>query len=334
MNKILGLLLFFFPSFIQVPVRRLVGQRIGKNTKIKFGTLLLSSNITIGDHVVIGPFCLIRAEELAIGNYSSIKALSIISTRVILLAEYVHIAPLSIISSEFTKNSRIEIGSHSRIFPFCWLDTGEGIYIGKQVGVGGHTLIFTHGVWANYLEGGPVSYGAVTLHDNVWLPWRTFILPTVEIGENVIVGANSLVNKSFPKNVLIGGSPAKILKEHAYPILSAEQKQERAKEILANFSDYLEFKLNVKSQLENNELVFDSCKIVIDDHTKSNSGDLLVLINHSVLNTEMKELNQKGISVVHHQANVVVLTTNNPIYKNYIAYLRRYGIRLNIHSPL
>ena len=38
------------------------------------------------------------------------------------------------------------------------------------------------------------------------------ILPGVTIGENTIVGANSVVTKSFPANVVIAGVPAKIIK--------------------------------------------------------------------------------------------------------------------------
>lgn len=37
------------------------------------------------------------------------------------------------------------------------------------------------------------------------------ILKGVTIGNNVIVGANSLVNKNFPDNVVIAGNPAKII---------------------------------------------------------------------------------------------------------------------------
>ncbi len=94
MRKIINLILIFFPSFIQVPVRRIFGQQIGKGTRIKFGTILLSSNINIGNNVTIGPFCFIRTEKIFIDDHSSIKALCIISTRIVQLGKYVHVAPL------------------------------------------------------------------------------------------------------------------------------------------------------------------------------------------------------------------------------------------------
>ncbi|MBD5088492.1 MAG: hypothetical protein HDT30_06720 [Clostridiales bacterium] len=40
------------------------------------------------------------------------------------------------------------------------------------------------------------------------------ILGGTNIGDNSIVGANSLVNKTFPNNVMIGRVPAKVLKEN------------------------------------------------------------------------------------------------------------------------
>ena len=133
MKTFVNFILIFLPSFIQVPIRRILGQRIGKGTKIKFGSIILSSSVNIGSNVKIGPLCFIRAEKIFVDDHSSIKSLCAISTRIVQLGKYVHIAPLSIISSEFTENSKIEIGNHSRIFPFCWLDTGEGIFIGNNI---------------------------------------------------------------------------------------------------------------------------------------------------------------------------------------------------------
>lgn len=52
----------------------------------------------------------------------------------------------------------------------------------------------------------------VKIGKNVWIGENVSILPGVEIGENSIVGAGSVVTKSFPRNVIIVGNPAKILK--------------------------------------------------------------------------------------------------------------------------
>ncbi len=332
MKKIISFILIFLPFFIQLPLRRMMGQHIGKGSKIKFGSLILSTSVNIGSEVKIGPFCFIKAEQLFIDDHSSIKSFSIISTRIVKLKKYVHIAPLSIINSEFTENSKIEIGDHSRIFPYCWLDTGEGIFIGNNVGVGGHTLIFTHGIWPDYIDGGPVSFGPVTLKDNIWLPWRIFILPNVEIGENSIIGANSLVNKSFPKNVLIGGSPAKIIKENISTVISAEEKIRRVREIFKGFSEYLEFKLKVKPLMEDDQMIFDNFKIVLDDDAKVKNGDLLLLFNNELSEENLEKLYQNKISVLSHKDKTIRLTDNNKIFILLISYLRKYGIRLYVNK--
>jgi acetyltransferase-like isoleucine patch superfamily enzyme len=44
---------------------------------------------------------------------------------------------------------------------------------------------------------------------------NSVILKGVEIGANTIIGANSLVIKSIPANVVAGGNPCKVLKAKA-----------------------------------------------------------------------------------------------------------------------
>jgi acetyltransferase-like isoleucine patch superfamily enzyme len=331
MNSLFGYLFFFFPSFIQVPLRRLMGQKIGKGSKICIGSIVQAKSLSMGEYSTIGPFAFVKAEKIEMGNHTSIKSLSAISTRIIKLGNYVHIAPLIIISSEFTEFSIIEICDHSRLFPFCWIDTGNGVFIGENVGVGGHTLIFTHGVWPNYLNGGPVSYGPVKIKNNVWLPWRVFILPNVTIEENTIVGANSLVNKSFPKNTLIGGNPAKILKENVHIELDESERTKRFETILIDFSNYINFKFKIKSSIVNGQLHFSDFKIVLDTMNNLQKGDMLFILNASFSSDEIQYLIKKGISVVNNRSQTVVLSGNNKILKNFISFVRGYGIRLYIN---
>jgi len=56
------------------------------------------------------------------------------------------------------------------------------------------------------------SNGPVKIEDNVWIGENVAIMPNVTIGEGCIIGANSVVTKSFPKNSVVAGIPAKLLR--------------------------------------------------------------------------------------------------------------------------
>lgn len=53
----------------------------------------------------------------------------------------------------------------------------------------------------------------VVIEDNVWLGESVSVLPGVTIGRGTIVGANSVVTKSLPSNVIAVGAPAKPIKK-------------------------------------------------------------------------------------------------------------------------
>ena len=52
----------------------------------------------------------------------------------------------------------------------------------------------------------------VKIGRNCWIGVNVSILAGVELGDHVIVGANSVVTKSFKGNVVIAGCPAKIIR--------------------------------------------------------------------------------------------------------------------------
>ncbi len=80
-----------------------------------------------------------------------------------------------------------------------------------------------HSIGSHTLDVPPIIIG-----DNCLFSSGCVILPGVELGDNTIVAANAVVNKSFPEgNCVIGGVPAKILK-----------KLDPDKIIRANYKDF------------------------------------------------------------------------------------------------
>ena len=84
------------------------------------------------------------------------------------------------------------------------------INIGNNVRCGANTII-TDGDWHNddIRTGIPKP---VILCDNVWLGLNVVVLKGVTIGKNSMIGANSVVTKNIPENVIAGGNPCKVLK--------------------------------------------------------------------------------------------------------------------------
>lgn len=55
---------------------------------------------------------------------------------------------------------------------------------------------------------GGAKIAPVVLGDNVWVGSHAHVMPGVTIGDNTVVGVNSVVTKSLPENVFAAGSPA------------------------------------------------------------------------------------------------------------------------------
>lgn len=53
----------------------------------------------------------------------------------------------------------------------------------------------------------------ITFGDNVWIGGSAIINPGVNVGHNVVIASGAVVTKDVPDNVVVGGNPAKIIKE-------------------------------------------------------------------------------------------------------------------------
>ena len=54
-------------------------------------------------------------------------------------------------------------------------------------------------------------YDPISIGEDCWLGANSVILPGVSLGKGVVVGANTVVTKSFSDYVILGGVPAKVI---------------------------------------------------------------------------------------------------------------------------
>ena len=117
----------------------------------------------------------------------------------------------------FGPNSKVKIGNNVGIFERTIINPSESVEIGDNTGIGAEVMIWTHGAWLDILEGFPSDFGPVKIGSNVWLPARGVVLPNVTIGNDVVIGINSTINRSLPDGCLAAGTPCKVIKENVYP---------------------------------------------------------------------------------------------------------------------
>ena len=58
-----------------------------------------------------------------------------------------------------------------------------------------------------------LHFGKVTIKENAWVGIGAIICPGVTIGKNAVVAAGAVVTKDVPDNVVVGGNPARFIKE-------------------------------------------------------------------------------------------------------------------------
>lgn len=179
--------------------------RIPKGLFLGAGVRTLNlRNIRFGRMVQVHERCMLSgrgAGPLQIGDYVTIGAMSRIA-----------------ITYGFNDPGKgISIGNHVGIGEFAHLGGAGGLEIGDECIIGPYFschpenhIIDQPGVPIR-LQG--VSREGIRIGKNCWIGAKVTVLDGVEIGDNCVLAAGAVVTKSFPSNCIIGGVPARVIKQ-------------------------------------------------------------------------------------------------------------------------
>lgn len=179
----------------------IVSRKIKCGVNNKFGEYSrISADVTLGDNINIGSYCTIR--KIKIESNSTIES----NVRIV-----------------GTGKGMITIGKESYIGLNNVLDTSNNIEIGSFVHIAGpSTVLWTHSSSQMCLNSIPLndvnrddyrSTAPIVIESNVYIGGNCTIYPGITIHNHSIVAPNSAVTKDVPPYTMVGGVPAKIIKE-------------------------------------------------------------------------------------------------------------------------
>jgi acetyltransferase-like isoleucine patch superfamily enzyme len=116
---------------------------------------------------------------------------------------------------------RVEIGDKTVMGQECTISAYQRVRIGEQCVIADRAMFidFDHGVVEVdrpiRLQG--IYKRDVEVGSNVWIGYGACVLRGVRVGDNAIVGTNSVVTKDVPANAVVAGIPARIIRMRETP---------------------------------------------------------------------------------------------------------------------
>ncbi|WP_439818734.1 sugar O-acetyltransferase [Weissella paramesenteroides] len=125
------------------------------------------------------------------------------------------------IAPDLNPNFRCEFGRNIHVGNYFYANYDTVILDGAKVTIGDRVLfgpkvgLYTsnHSFDARERELGGCIAKPITIGNRCWLAANVTVLPGVTIGDDVIIGAGSVVTHDIPSNVIAVGNPCHVLRE-------------------------------------------------------------------------------------------------------------------------
>jgi acetyltransferase-like isoleucine patch superfamily enzyme len=116
---------------------------------------------------------------------------------------------------------RVEIGDKTVMGQECTISAYQHVRIGRQCVIADRAMFidFDHGVVEveRPIRQQGIYKRDVVVGSNVWIGYGACVLRGVRVGDNAIVGTNSVVTKDVPANAVVAGIPARIIRMREAP---------------------------------------------------------------------------------------------------------------------
>jgi len=116
---------------------------------------------------------------------------------------------------------RVEIGDKTVMGQDCTISAYQRVRIGEQCVIADRTMFidFDHGVVEveRPIRSQGIYMEDVIVGSNVWIGYGACVLRGVKVGDNSVIGTNSVVTKDVPANAVVGGVPARVLRMREAP---------------------------------------------------------------------------------------------------------------------
>jgi len=307
------------------------GHKIGENVIIHKGAVLIGNIIEIENDVSIGSGTYIESPEIYIGANTTIgNDCEFVASR-IQVGGYNNISNkvyIDISGGRFP-DSNFKMGRGCLIGYETYINVCRQVEIGENVALSPKSMIYTHSYWQSVLNGYPVTFGPVSIEDNAWLGSVAQILPNITVGTGSIIISNSLVTGNVKPYTMVGGVPAKIIKEDLKKNISEIKKEKIIKELFSELGDWLYSqhcvieKINDRIFVINSDNEKKSCFLFenkIDLSKENGTTDIVISYN-------LNETTPKSYKTLFDINNKTVIGLIESVETMIIDFFRRRGIR-------